>query len=190
MADSTAAGYLRPGTSPPYGNELEDVFQRAIVGITGIPGNMIRPKYQPSPANQPGFDVDWCAFSVYVEPRMWNPHKAVLPDGSYVVEGTEVLAVACSFYGPNYQALETSWRDGVHLGQNLDELVAQKIAFIEFDDPVVVPVLLKQQWVKKADVKATFHRWTSRTYPVLSLVDAPGTINSDGTSVTFDIPLP
>lgn len=186
-ADSSQAGYLRPGTSPPYGDELENIFQAVIVGVTGIPGRMVRPKFQKDPPSQPGFDIDWCAFSVYVEPTIWNAYKTLKPDGSYVVEGTEVLLVTCSFYGPHYQAMELTWRNGVQIGQNLDALYAAGMSFQSFNDPVVVPVLLKEQWVKKADVKGTFHRWASRTYPVLSLTGADGTVTDGIVSVPFTI---
>lgn len=178
--DSSQAGYLRPGTSPPYDAALEDIFQGVIVGVTGLPGRLVRPKYQPDPPNHPGFDLDWCAFSVYVEPAMWNSHRTLLEDGSYLVQGQEVLRVTTSFYGPGRQAAERSWREGLQLEQNRDALVAQKIAFIEFAEPVNVPVLLKEQWVKKVDVKGTFHRWAERIYPVRSLNEAAGTINTDG----------
>lgn len=170
--DSSSAGYLRTGAGPPYDKALEDIFQRAIIGVTGLPGNLVRPRNQPTPPTRPGFDVDWASFSVYVEPTMWNPHKVKLPDDSYVVEGTEILRLTVGFNGPNYQEFERTWRDGIQLGQNRDELEEAKIALIEFADPVVVPVLLKEQWVKAVDIRATFHRWAVRTYPVLHFASA------------------
>lgn len=183
--DSSQAGYLRHGTAPPYGEALENLFHDVIVGVTGLLPKNVRPQYQDDPPNLPDFATDWASFRVYVEPTVWNAYKAMLPDGSaYVVEGTEVIRLTVSFYGPNYQALERAWRDGVQVGQNRDELTAAKIGFIDFADPAIVPALLKQKWVKRADVRGTFHRWASRTYPVLTIERADVGLHTEELGVT------
>lgn len=181
MSDSTVPGYLQSTAAVLYGAALEDLFQRVIVGVTGLPGALVRPKFQDEPPNLPDFNVNWAAFSVFVEPVLANAYKTLVDDLVYTVQGTEVLQVMVSFYGPNFQEFERSWRDGIQLGQNRDELTAADIAFIEFADPATVPVLLKQKWVKKVDVRGTFHRWATRTYEVRTLLSANGTINADQT---------
>lgn len=180
-ADSSEQGYLRPVATPIYGEPLEDLFQRVIVGITGLAGELVRPKYQTDPPTWPGFDVDWCAYSVYVEPTLFNAYKALSDDGVYTIQGTETLNVTVSFYGPNYQHTERAWRDGMQLAQNRDELVAVGIQFEQFADPVTVPLLLKERWVKHIDIRGTFHRWASRIFAVRTLQWADGTIYADQT---------
>jgi hypothetical protein len=180
-ADSSQQGYLQGSPASLYGDPLEDLFGRVIQGITGLPGNLVRPKYQVNPGTIPEFDVDWASFSVYVEPVLWNAYKTLEDDLTYTVEGTEVLRVLVSFFGPGYQNLERTWRDGIQLGQNRDELANAKIAFIEFADPVITPLLLKERWVKHIDVRGTFHRWARRDYKVRSLVYADGVIHGDKT---------
>lgn len=190
--DSSQAGYLRSGAAPPYDEALEDIFQAVLVGITGIPGNMVRPRYQKDPGNMPGFDVDWVAFGVTVEEDMWNAYKHLNPDGSYTVEGQETIYVNASFYGPNYSATSRRWRDGMQISQNRDDLTTQKIAFQHFAPSAIVPALLKEQWVKRADVRGTFHRWAVRTYPVLSFTGANVDIDNEHyhTLVTVTPPTP
>lgn len=185
VIDSSVQGYLAgapEGTV--YGSALEDLFHDAVVGITGLQGDLVRPRYQDDPPTWPQFDVDWCAFNVYVRPSLWNAFKTLRADGSYTIEGTEVLEVTVSFYGPNYQAVERSYRDGMQLGQNRDDLVAAGIGFIEFAEPVVVPVLMKEKWVKKVDIRGTFHRWAVRVYPVRTLLSAEGTIRNQPSSAS------
>lgn len=180
--DSSTTGYLAGATALPYDKELEDLFQTVIVGITGLQGNLVRPRYQPNPPTWPGFDVDWCAFNVYVRPTLWNAYQTINADGSYNVEGTEVLEATLSFYGPRYQALEREWRDGMQLSQNRDVLTNAGIVFLEFAEPVVVPVLMKEMWVKKVDIRGTFHRWAVRTYNVRTLTEAVGVIRNQPSS--------
>lgn len=174
--DSSEAGYLAPSTAPPYDEALEDIFQAAIVGITGLPGRLVRPRWQPDPPNQPAFDVDWCAYGVTLADQQWNAFQHWDPEegeaGAYVVEGTEVLHVTTSFYGPNYQSLHRRWTDGLQLGQNLDGLAAAKVKFIGCERPVVLPALLKEKWTKRVDVRCVFNRWARRVYPVLLLESA------------------
>jgi len=64
--DSTTGGYIVPGTPEldAYDATLEDIIQGALAGITGLAGNLVRPKWQPEPANQPDKSVDWCAFGL------------------------------------------------------------------------------------------------------------------------------
>lgn len=180
-ADSSQVGYLRPTVVPIYDTELEDLFQRVIRGVTGLAGNLVRPKYQDNPPTFPEFDVDWCAFSVYVEPIQWNSYRVQEDDVTHSIQGEEVMRLTCSFWGPNYQALERRWRDGMQVPQNREELDLNGIAFIEFADPVIVPLLLKERWVKHVDIRGTFKRWAVRGYKVLTLLSANGTIHADRT---------
>lgn len=180
-ADSSQVGYLRATETSIYGVPLEDLFGDVIRGITGLPANMVRPAYQDDPPTWPQFDVDWCAFKVYVEPVLYNAYKTLQEDLVYTVQGTEVLQVTASFYGPNFQQVERSWRDGIQLAQNRDALAAEGIEFIQFADPVTVPVFMKEKWVKKIDIRGTFHRWSTRIYRVRQLLSADGTIHADQT---------
>lgn len=179
--DSSRVGYLQSTSSSPYGEALEDIFQRCIVGITDLPGNLVRPKNQPHPPTIPAYDVDWASFRVSVLPVQWNAFKTIKNDLEYTVEGTEQIELLVSFFGPHYQDMERQWRDGIQLGQNRDELTAAGIVFEQFADPVVVPLLLKEQWVKHVDIRGTFQRWAVREYKVRNILSADGTINADRT---------
>lgn len=180
-ADSAQAGYLAGAAGVPYQQELEDLFHGVLAGITGLPDSLVRPKYQADPPTQPQLDVDWCAFRAYILQTPWNAHREQEDDGSTVVEGEEVVEVLASFWGPNWQEMERRWRDGLQVPQNRDELFAAGIALAGIADPVVVPLLVKERWVKHVDVRATFRRWARRTYAVRTLLSADGTIRADRT---------
>ncbi len=46
MGDSATGGYINPSGGSAYDQELEDIFQTFIVGITSLPGAMVRPRFQ------------------------------------------------------------------------------------------------------------------------------------------------
>lgn len=181
--DSREPGFLAPGDSPVYDQALEDIFQDLIVGITGLQGRMVRPRWQADPPTQPQFDQDWVAFGVRVVGRQWDAYKHfdpnLGPEGSYVVEGDEPISLLCSFYGPNYQALQRRFEDGLQIEQHRTTLNPYGIKFQSLQEPVVLPALMKEQWVKRVDVKAAFTRWCRRVYPILTIQRADVDIHTE-----------
>jgi hypothetical protein len=180
-SSSTEAGYLAPDTpGPDYDDALEDLFQATIVGITGIPGNLVRPRWQPEAPNTPGFDVDWIAFGLQVIDRQWNSYQVFDSDlNAYTVSGTEVLHCNVSFYGPHLTEKRRRWEDGLQVDQNLAPLHAQGIKYIDMLDPVALPALFKNRWRERMDMKAVFHRWATRIYPVTTLVSVGADLDNE-----------
>lgn len=65
---SASGGYVKPNPlpspTPEQDEDLVNVLQSAVVGITGMNPKMVRPRWQVQPPNQPANDVDWCAIGV------------------------------------------------------------------------------------------------------------------------------
>ena len=183
--DSTTPGYLGPlPPEPLYDRALEDMFQGVIRGLTGLPGNLVRPRWQPDPPNQPAVDVTWLAFGVTVGSLQWNAYQKFdptldPPNGAYVVEGAEELRLNLSFYGPGGKALLGRFAAGIQLDQNLEELRTQNIKFVGLSASINLPALLKEMWTLRTDMSVTFTRWGTRTYPIKSLVSAIGGLNNE-----------
>jgi len=51
-------------TSPLMDAALDAVFQALVVGITGLPGTLVRPRWQPVPPTQPSVTTNWAAIGV------------------------------------------------------------------------------------------------------------------------------
>lgn len=175
--DSSTGGYLAPEPPGPlYDTALEDFFQQIVVGITGIPGNLVRPRWQQEPPNPPPAKSDWIALGVEVGPKQWDAYQKFDPtigtDGAYIVEGAERIRLALSFYGPNNERNHTAFDDGLQLSQNREALSAQKISYIEAESPVNLPALLKDRMRLRVDIAFIFSRWVSRTYPVRTIASA------------------
>lgn len=172
--DSSVAGYISPVGAPViYDDALDDAFQRAVVGITGLPGALVRPRYQKEMPNQPDFETNWCAMGVTKLTPDLFAHEQPLPagEGSEVVSSDEILELLLSFYGPNSNALAETFRAGLMLTQNREALRADaNIALVNLAEAVLVPTLTKQMWVRRVDVRAFFRRRVEREYAVLSLL--------------------
>jgi len=174
MGDSATGGYIPPSSGSAYDQELEDIFQAFIVGITSLPGDMVRPRFQRDPPPFPEIGEDWCAFAV----------KNIKPDdGPYFDQKDETmdsirheeLTLFLSFYGDHGQSIANVLKDGLGIPQNIAQLKAQKIKFISTGEIITAPDFLNNQYVHRYDLAAVFKRKTSRTFAVKSFVDA-GTI--------------
>lgn len=192
MATSSQyAGYLAPSSAPPYDNDLEDIFQAVLSAITGVQGNLVRPRWQPESGNTPDVDIDWIAFGMTVTERQWNAYQIWDADlNAYTVSGTETIQVHCSFYGPHNQELRRRWEDGLQIDQNLEALRAQKVKFVGMLDAVNVPALFKNQWRDRVDMKAVFQRWATRIYPITTLLSAGVDLDNEHYVTHIDVTPP
>lgn len=176
MANTSATGgYLTPETIDQAEDEsLEDLFQPAIVGITGLAGAMVRPRFDPDPAKIPAPSVDWCAFSVTQQDPDDNP--SIEHDGSG--EGKDVykrhadVEIFASFYGVNGGKNAARLRDGLFIPQNLEMLNLANIGFVSSGEIRLVPELVNQKWIRRNDLRLKFRRQIVRDYAVLNIVSA------------------
>lgn len=172
--DSSVAGFLVPSSEPVNDDSLDDLLQAPIVGITGIPGPLVRPRWQPEPPVQPDFDVDWCAFGITrtgPDVFSYQRHDPVgnAGAGQNIVERDELLYVLHSFYGPNCARNIHRFRSGLDIEQNRATIKASGIVLVEAQDPVNLPALLKEKWVQRIDMTVVYRRRTATAYRILTL---------------------
>lgn len=189
--DSSTGGYITPEVVPvvSYDNSLEDIFQGAFSGITGVAGNLVRPRWQPEPPNQPDFTTDWIALAVSTTGQDVNAYQAHDPegDGTNQVQRDEYLDVFISFYGPNCHQVMSRLREGLQIEQNRWVLLQNGIHFTEFGDPIFLPALLKEKNVKRVDAHLSFTRRVALNYAIRNVVDASGTIDAEIYSTTINV---
>lgn len=178
MPDSATAGYLPPTTSSVEGDTLDDILQSVVVGITGVAGQFVRPRWQPQPPPQPAITQDWVALGVTRVEADIYAHTGTTST-QQTVERDERIFVLHSFYGPGGAALCARFRAGLEVAQNRDVLRANNIALVEVQDANVVPALLQQQWVSKVDVTVVYRRRTSSTFGVLTITSAQAGLNNE-----------
>ncbi len=177
--DSTAAGFLTPTSSAPADDaSLDAIFQTLFVGLTGLDGSLVRPRWQPTTPKQPEATVNWCALGVTSVTADDNPvlvHNASDSGGlgtdSFLRH--ELIEVLASFDGPQGQQYAEQARDGLWVAQNNATLAAYSLTFTSEADPLrSVPDLVNQQWRRRYDFTARFRRQVSRTFGVRNLVSA------------------
>lgn len=184
--NSSEAGYLLPTAAAEYGDNLDDVLQGAVVGMTGIVGSLVRPRWQPEPPQQPAFSTDWVAFGVTrstVDPFAFERPGV----SSENVERDEQLFVLHSFYGPNSHAICERFRDAFEISQNRDALRAAGITLVEVQEATILPALLKEKWVKRVDVTVIYRRRTVRTFSVLPIQSAVGQIVTEDRTIPLNV---
>lgn len=166
---SATGGPLQPAPPGPLeGQDLLRFIQQWVVGITALPGDMVRPRWQPQPPNIPAAGQAWAAIGVTSRPSDTFPYV----EGDYL-QRHEILNVLSSFYdlGSNGQAndLAARLRDGTSVPQNREMLTNSGFALISVGEVVAVPSLLKQRWLYRVDLPIVLRREIERTYPVLTL---------------------
>ena len=187
MANTSATGGpLVPAAAPAplEGRGLNDFLQAWIVGITGLPGRLVRPAWQAEPPNIPDAGTAWCAFAVTIEGADTYPFVGLEQDGlSSTLQRHEVLALLCSFYDLGEsglaQGLAAQMRDGTAIPQNLEYLLAQGMGLIGCEPTVFLPPLFKERWMMRVDVAVRLRRQVDRTYPVLSVLSGQIELNTD-----------
>lgn len=192
MSGNTSAtgGFIGPDTSPAVleDPQLTDLLQALVVGITGIAGTLVRPRWQPTPPDQPAASVDWCAIGVM---RRTNedglsymghePGDEETP-ATDVMQRHQVLEVLASFYGPNAAALADRLVDGLMVGQNRETLAANDAGLADIDREILTTSeLVNARWIERQDATFRIRRQRRRAYPVLNMADAPFNLVGDPT---------
>jgi hypothetical protein len=176
--DSTAAGYLSPSSLPAEDDTLDDVVHDAIVGITGITGDLVRPRWQPEPPTQPDFSVDWIAFGLTRSEEDVFTYDST--DGTtYTVQRDEMLYFLVSAYGPNAGRTRKVLSDGLAVNQNRDALYSNGLALVEVQEMTKVPALFKEKWVYRVDSVVVFRRRTRTVYPVVTITSGQMGLNNE-----------
>lgn len=166
MSDSSTGGYIAPsGAGPDDDLALDVILQRMVAGITGLPGGMVRPRWQERPPTEPEVSADWCAIGVLDHTREVGAFLAT-DDVSTRFRRNEDLSLLASFYGPNAGANAGRLADGLALQQNLEAVAADGLVLGEVGTVRAVPDLLHALWRRRYDVPVLMRRRITRTYPI------------------------
>ncbi len=192
MNDSSTGGYLVPSSTPPLEDVALDAFlQGAVVGMTGLPNTMVRPRWQPTPPKELEASTDWCAigiisdtpeFSAYTRHFRGETTNPNDPDGQgYDLQiRHETLEIMATFYGPNSRGNANQFRAGLEVLQNRESFFLQNMNFVSSDCKMLnVSELVNERWFRRIDLTFYVKREIDRTYPVLNILSAPITIDTD-----------
>lgn len=180
---SATGGYISPvaPSTALFDDALDALLQQAVVGITGLAGSLVRPRWQPVVPKQPDPTVDWCAIGVTDDTPMDYPAETHdgTGNGSDTQQQWEEFIVLASFYGPNNMANASQLRRGLYVAQNREALQLAGIDLVEAGKVVTAPDLVNQQWIKRRDITLRFRRAVASIYPVLNILSADDTLVTD-----------
>lgn len=182
MSNTSATGGYLAATSGPLTNvQIEDALHDLVAGITGLAGDLVRPRWQETPPKQPARDVNWCSIGVADRNSAGAPavQHSDVNGGMDTVTTWESLDVVASFYGPDAAELAGILRDGLSVEQNRAALRAAGLALGGVGVLRSVPELVNNAWIKRVDLDLEIRNETRRTYAVLNILCGPATIESD-----------
>lgn len=158
---------------------LTQFIQTVFVGITGIPGTLVRPKWQVEPPEQPDLTVDWMALGIEVLTPDANGYLWPDTNGAVQYQRHELLEVTCAIYGPAAIGTYSLIRDGFQIPQNLYALRAANMGFVEVGPGRHIPDLVHQRFINRIQTSVYLRREVQRVYPIPTLIAANGVIYTD-----------
>jgi hypothetical protein len=178
MTDSSTGGYLVPATlpAPLQDQALYEALQSMVVGVTGLDGTLVRPRWQPEPSLIPAAGTCWIAIGVTDREADVFPFLGFFPNDTttYQMQRHEEFTMLASVYDLGYNGeadtVAAVLRDGIMIPQNNDALAANGIYVVGDADLAVAPSLFKQRWMYRVDLKIRFRRQITRQYSVDPLV--------------------
>lgn len=180
MTNTSATGgplLPNPPAPPLEGQALNRFLQQWLVGISGLAGQMFRPRWQAEPVDIPDAGEAWAAFGISKRTADVYPyeiHFSNPTDGmGDQLQRHETLEMLISFYDLGTNGLADFYasqlRDGLAIAQNQEPLTAAGFAFISCGDMMPVPSLLKTRWLYRVDLPVTVRRAIARIYPILDV---------------------
>jgi len=188
--DSSTGGYLLPLADPEplEGLALNNFIQGWIAGVTGLAGNLVRPRWQAEPPNVPPTATAWAAVGTTVRPADEFPLIVHNPNGNGGLGQDELhqhedIDILVSFYdlGTNGQAeaLAALLRQGLAINQNLEPLTLNGMGLISCGPSIALPSIFKTRWNYRVDMTVTIKREIVRVYPVQNIQSIDITLEAE-----------
>lgn len=186
MNTSATGGYLLPQAQPSvFGTQtFEEFLQQVFVGISGLSGNLVRPRWQPKPPTQPDNDVNWLSIGLTEDDSDTNAYVGVDSNGNNQFMRMEALSVECMFYGPRSLEVGKIVRDGFQIRQNLETLQASNMNFVNTSRMVRTPDFVNELWIDRWAMTVYMRREILRVYPILTLLSGSGSLIANVSSGT------
>lgn len=180
--NSALGGPILPDVAPAplEGDALYDFFHDWICSLTGLDNSLVRPRWQREPGNLPEENVTWLAFGITKRPSDTYIAEVHVPIGAGYNETRrhETLSFLISCYGPDSEAVLQLFRDDIQVAQNREVLSLQSMGLIESGEILIIPELIKDKWVHRADLTFDIRRQVLRQYQVQSIVTSDITVNN------------
>ncbi len=178
------------GSVPQDGQPLENFLQQLVAGITNLPPNLVRPRWQEEPPPIPPHNVDWAAVGVNSADldNGWPYVNYEPEDGNVYMQQHESFDMLASCYGPHAEWYSGLIRDGFQIGQNRELMFLAGMGLITVGRGANVSEYINRRWLMRFDRVVRIHRSIRRSYPILTLVAAPGVVRASAEPKLYESP--
>lgn len=189
--NSASGGYLLPTPEQLLPGQLtfDQFIQTVFVGISGLQGDLVRPKWQIDPPKQPDITVDWLSIGLSEDDSDTNAFVGVDSSGNNQFMRMEALTVQCTFYGPNSLSYGKLVRDGFQIRQNLETLQSANMNFVNTSSMTRIPDLVNERWVDRWEMSVYMRREILRVYPILNFLSLSGVLYANVDSGLKTVPI-
>jgi hypothetical protein len=180
--------YIRPASLPVNDDALTDILQAWLVGLSGLPGCMVRPWWQVEPPQQPDIEENWIAIGIGDSDRDFDTYSAHVagnnvPDprvpGYNVTYRNQTLTIHVRSYGKDAQGNADAIWNNAQISQNRALLLQQGFALVRVEKPTVGTDIVKERWVPVWDFDMRLRRAVSLQYPIDDFASAGVTVTLD-----------
>lgn len=180
MNNSSTGGYAQPTYTQgnPKGLSLTQFIQSVLVGVSNIPGILVRPKWQVEEPEQPDIKTNWLAFGIASSDPSFNAYIAMNPDNTTQLQRQDQIEVQVSIYGPDALDIVGLITDGFQIPQNQSGLLSANMGLVEVTKALHIPELINERFFNRYELTVVFNRQVQRLYPILNFLSATGTIYS------------
>lgn len=154
-------------------DELQDLWANWLASLCSVESSLVRPAYEYDPKEFPKPDINWISFNINSTaptnyPSVVHHDKEhgydVLTD--YV---NEEIVIYC--IGPNSYDMANYIRRAVHIEQNRDVFLKNKIGIIAVSNAMRSPIMQNESWIQQTNLTISYTRQIVSRYNVRNLIE-------------------
>lgn len=189
MANTSATGgvLLPLQVQPPQDLDLSIILQNLVRDVTGLRGDLVRPRWQAQPPSQPKDSETWAAIGEISQTPDSYGFSRMSADGQSMLMRTHwTIDAMLSVYGPSASLICARMAQGMLIEQNREALGLHGVRYVGCGTAMSIPEMINNRWIRRTDLPLQFRRIVDMDYAVLNLLSAPGEVRTADDAQPFN----